>query len=60
MENLFKTSTKINDLLVNIGHILDITQAQHETVEKRYTAVANQLSQEGSLLSLYQQGSSDP
>ncbi|MBW1655916.1 nucleotidyltransferase [Flavobacterium quisquiliarum] len=54
MENLFKTSTKINDLLENIGQILDITQAQHETVEKRYTAVANQLSQEGSLLSLYQ------
>ena len=53
MYNPFSTTTKINDLLENIGQVLDITQAQHELVEKRYTAVANQLSQEGSQLSLY-------
>jgi hypothetical protein len=53
MYNPFSTTTKINDLLENIGQVLDITQAQHELVEQRYTAVANQLSQEGSQLSLY-------
>jgi hypothetical protein len=51
MENLFKNNTKINDFLENIGQVLDITQAQHELVEERYTAVANQLSQTGSILS---------
>lgn len=49
----YNTTTKINDLLENIGQVLDITQAQHELVEERYTAVANQLSQEGSRLSIY-------
>ena len=53
MYNPFNTTPKINDLLDNIGQVLDITQAQHELVESRYTAVANQLSQEGSQLSLY-------
>lgn len=53
MYNPFNPSTKINDLLQNIGEVLDITQAQHELVEQRYTAVANQLSQEGSRLSVY-------
>lgn len=53
MYNPLTTTSKINDLLVNIGQVLDITQAQHELVEQRYTAVANQLSQEGSKLSLY-------
>lgn len=49
----YNTTTKINNLLENIGQVLDITQAQHELVEQRYTAVANQLSQEGSRLSVY-------
>jgi len=53
MNNLYNITPKINDLLDNIGQVLDITQAQHELVEKRYTAVANQLSQEGTQLSLY-------
>lgn len=53
MFGLFNTTNKINDLLENIGQVLDITEAQHELVEKRYTSVANQLSQEGSQLSLY-------
>lgn len=53
MLNPFNTTTKINDLLENIGQVLDITQAQHELVEQRYTAVANQLSKEGSRLSVY-------
>lgn len=53
MINPYNTTTKINDLLENIGQVLDITQAQHELVEQRYTAVANQLSQEGSKLSVY-------
>lgn len=43
----------INDFLENIGQVLDITEAQHETVVQRYTAVANQLSKEGSVLSAY-------
>lgn len=53
MFNPYNTTTKINDLLENIGQVLDITQAQHELVEQRYTSVANQLSQEGSRLSAY-------
>lgn len=53
MLNPYNTTTKINDLLENIGQVLDITQAQHELVEQRYTSVANQLSQEGSRLSAY-------
>lgn len=53
MLNPYNRTTKINDLLQNIGEVLDITQAQHELVEQRYTAVANQLSQEGSRLSVY-------
>jgi len=53
MSTPYNTTTKINDLLENIGQVLDITQAQHELVEQRYTAVANQLSQDGSKLSVY-------
>lgn len=53
MYNPNNTTTKINDLLENIGQVLDITEAQHELVEQRYTAVANQLSKEGSRLSVY-------
>jgi hypothetical protein len=53
MFELNNPSNNINDLLENIGQVLDITQAQHEIVVQRYTAVANQLSKEGSGLSLY-------
>lgn len=53
MFNPYSTTTQINDLLENIGQVLDITQAQHELVKQRYTAVGNQLSQEGSRLSVY-------
>ncbi|MFA9193388.1 nucleotidyltransferase [Flavobacterium sp. FBOR7N2.3] len=53
MFELTNRPNKINDLLENIGQVLDITQAQHELVEQRYTAVAKQLSKEGSGLSLY-------
>lgn len=53
MFELTNTRNKVNDLLENIGQVLDITQAQHELVVQRYTAVANQLSKEGSGLSNY-------
>lgn len=53
MYNPYNSATKINDLLENIGQVLDITETQHELVEQRYTAVANQLSKEGSRLSVY-------
>lgn len=53
MFELTNRPNKINDLLENIGQVLDITKAQHELIEQRYTAVANQLSKEGSGLSIY-------
>ena len=39
-------NNKINDLLENIGIVLDITEAQFETVKSRYDAVAKQLSKD--------------
>ncbi|RTZ03583.1 nucleotidyltransferase [Flavobacterium bomense] len=53
MFELFKTTNKVNDLLENIGQVLDITEAQYELVKNRYSAVANQLSKEGTDLSRY-------
>lgn len=47
-------NNKINDLLENIGIVLDITEAQFETVKSRYDAVAKQLSKDNSPLSVYQ------
>ncbi|RVT75322.1 nucleotidyltransferase [Flavobacterium sufflavum] len=53
MFELFNRSNKISDLLENIGQVLDITQAQYELVQDRYTAVANQLSKDDSPLCIY-------
>ncbi|WP_310559191.1 nucleotidyltransferase [Flavobacterium sp.] len=53
MFELTNKPNKLNDLLENIAQVLDITQAQHELVVQKYTAVANQLSKDGSKLSVY-------
>lgn len=44
---------KLNLLLNNLGEALDITEAQFKAVEERYSAVANHLANEDSLLKDY-------
>jgi len=39
---------KTNDLLVNIGDVLDLTEAQYKAVIERYDAVASHLAKDGS------------